>query len=156
MEFMELASSRFAAHALPTNAHVFNRPSWPWPHEAGQRSFADDGPDGKTVFLVDKFPGPGSPIKAALEQRGYTVIHAGSVSEALRLWSRLSARVDLFLADISLGRDHSVEELVRLLQAENSRLRVLFANDLEQPAETLLGPQGYPQQLVRIVDNCLA
>lgn len=123
---------------------------------ARQRSFADDAPCGKTVFLVDKFPGPGSPVKAALEQRGYTVVHAGSVSEALRLWSRLTARVDLFLADISLGRDPSIEQLVRLLRAGNPRLRVLFANDLEQPAGPLLAAHGYSQQLVGIVDNCLA
>jgi hypothetical protein len=83
------------------------------------------------------------------------VIHAESVDAALRTWACLQASVDLFLADISLGKDQSIEQLVKLLQAENPRLRVLYANDLEVAIAPLTVP-GYPTQLVRVVDNCLA
>ncbi len=106
--------------------------------------------------MVHESPCPGSPVKAALESRGYSVIHAASISDAIRLWVRLARRVDLFLAEISLGSDPRIEELVRSLQAKNPRMRVLFANDLEQPVESLRVDPGYPEQLVRIVDNCLA
>lgn len=108
----------------------------------------------KTIFLVHSSCKPFSPVKAALQERGYQVIFAESVAAALRIWEKLATRVDLFLADISLGRDHSVEQLVKLLQAENPRLRVLYANDLEQAAVPMAAPV-YPQQLVAVVDNCL-
>lgn len=93
-------------------------------------------------------------MKAALLERGYEVIHAESVEAALAAWARLAVRVDLFLADIALGRDHGVEQLVQLLQAENPRMRVLYANDLETGCP--LAGQSYPRQLVAVVENCLA
>lgn len=153
---MELVSRRFAAHALPNNPGLVRRPPWTWADAVDSRAYHSLSAAGKTIFLVHQAPSPGSPVKAALEERGYSVIHAASVSEALRLWVRFAGRVDLFLSDISLGSDPRIEELVRSLQAKNPRMRVLFANDLEQPAGALMVPQTYSQQLVSIVNNCLA
>ena len=109
----------------------------------------------KTVFLVHSCTRLQDPVKAALLERGYQVIHAESVEAALRIWARLAVPVDLFLADISLGKDQSIEQLVKLLQAENPRMRVLFANDLEEARGPIVAP-CYPRQLVTVVDNCLA
>ena len=95
-----------------------------------------------------------NPVKAALLERGYQVFDAESVEAALALWPKLTRPIHLFLADISLGKDEEVERLVKMLQAENPRLRVLYANDLEQP----IGPVAalsYPRQLVSVVDHCL-
>jgi CheY-like chemotaxis protein len=109
----------------------------------------------KTVFLVHSCTRLQDPVKAALLERGYHVVHAESVEAALRTWARLAVSVDLFLADISLGKDQNIEQLVKLLQAENPRMRVLFANDLEEARGPIVA-QCYPRQLVTVVDNCLA
>jgi DNA-binding response OmpR family regulator len=108
----------------------------------------------KTVFLLHSCGSLNDPVKAALLERGYQVVHAESVEAALRIWAHLPTPVDLFLADIRLGQDPGVEQLVRVLQAENSRMRVLYANDLE--GARMLASQAYPHQLVKVVDNCLA
>jgi CheY-like chemotaxis protein len=112
-------------------------------------------PSKKTIFFVQSCARVQNPVKAALVERGHQVIHAESVEAALRLWAKLAQPVHLFLADISLGKDQGIEQLVKLLQAENPRLRVLYANDLEHP----IGPvaaSSYPGQLVGVIDNCLA
>ena len=108
----------------------------------------------RTVFLVHSSLRAHSPVRTALQENGYHVIYAESVEAALRVWTELTVGVDLFLADISLGKDQGVERLVKLLQAENPRLRVLYANDLEEGAG-LISAQSYPQQLVAVVENCL-
>ncbi|MHC1769183.1 MAG: hypothetical protein AB9869_33695 [Verrucomicrobiia bacterium] len=153
---MELVSRRFAAQSLADNPGPIRRPPWTWADAVDSGVYSSVSVAGKTIFLVHQSPSPGSPLKAALEERGYSVIHGASVSEALRLWVRFAGRVHLFLADINLGSDPRIEELVRSLQARNPRMRVLFANDLEQPAGARMVPQAYSQQLVGIVDNCLA
>jgi ActR/RegA family two-component response regulator len=109
----------------------------------------------KTVFLVHSCTRLQDPVKAALLERGYHVVHAESVEAALQIWARLTVSIDLFLADISLGKDQGIEQLVKLLQAENPRMRVLFANELEAAAGPIVA-QCYPMQLVTVVDNCLA
>jgi CheY-like chemotaxis protein len=109
----------------------------------------------KTVFLVHGAGEPTSAVKAALVERGYHVVFAESAEAALHTWAQLAVPIDLFLADISLGKDQAIEQLVKLLQAENPRLRLLYANDLEQAGGPILS-QSYPKQLVTVVDNCLA
>ncbi len=108
----------------------------------------------KTIFLVHSSIQYSSPIKAALQDRGYAVVHADTAEAALQTWAKLSCRVDLFLADISLGKDQEVERLVKLLQAENPRMRVLYANDLEVTCPSMA--QTYFTQLAGVVENCLA
>lgn len=134
---MELFSTQTARFKAPARIHV-----------------PESRPD-KTIFLVHTEARPGSGVKAALQERGYQVIHADSVDAAHQTWAKLGNPVHLFLADITLGRDQSIERLVKLLQAENPRMRVLYANDLEQ-APHLIGAPSYAQQLVSVVDNCLA
>ena len=112
-------------------------------------------PANKTVFLVHRAGEPISAIKAALVDRGYRVILAESAEAAFQTWTNRVGPVDLFLADISLGRDQAAEQLVKLLQTENPRLRVLYANDLEEAGGPILA-QTYPRQLAAVVDNCLA
>lgn len=107
----------------------------------------------RTIFLVQQSSRLGNPVKTALVEKGYEVIHAESVEGALRIWASLARRVDLFLADISLGRDQGVERLVKLLQAENPRMRVLYANDLDATGPVVM--QTYPKQLVAVIENCL-
>jgi hypothetical protein len=113
-------------------------------------------PLNKTIFLVHSGGRVIDPVQAALLARGYRVVHAESVEAALRIWARLASAVDLFLADIHLGQDPRVEQLVKLLQAENPRMRVLYANDLEAEAHESIIAQRYSSQLVTVVDNCLA
>jgi hypothetical protein len=108
----------------------------------------------RTVFLVHRLFPAQSPVKVALQERGYEVVHAESVEEAWRIWAKLAIPIHLFLADISLGRDQAVERLLKLLQAENPRMRILFANDLEQATDPIAA-QSYPQQLLSVVENCL-
>jgi hypothetical protein len=108
----------------------------------------------KRIFLIHSTPRPTHPVRAALEQKGYEVISADSVDAALRMWVKFTKPVDLFLADIMLGKDPITEQLVKLLQAENPRMRVLYANDLDLAAPLVM--QRYPQQLIAVVDNCLA
>ena len=112
-------------------------------------------PAKRTILLVHRSSKATPPIKTALQEKGYEVIHADCIEAALQIWAKLATRVDLFLADIALGRDAAVEQLVKLLQAENPRLRVLYANDLDCSAGSI-GLQNYPHQLVTVVENCLA
>lgn len=109
----------------------------------------------RTIFLIQRTHRPASAIGAALQARGHELIHADSVEGALRVWTKLSAPVHLFLADTALERDHRVEELVKMLSAENPRMRVLYANDLEQSANPIANA-SYAQQLATVVENCLA
>ena len=113
------------------------------------------GLQGKTIFLIHNSSQRSNPVQALLQERGYRVTLAESVAAALQIWSQLTGRVDLFLADISLGRDHSVEQLVKFLHAENPRMRVLYANDLEGDSSPI-AVQRYAHQLVEVIDNCLA
>jgi CheY-like chemotaxis protein len=108
----------------------------------------------KTILLVQNSARAHNPVKAVLQERGYKIIHAESVEAALQVWAQLPIPVDLFLADLSLGKDQGVEQLVKLLQSENPRVRVLYANDLE-PSPGMLITHSYPQQIATVVDSCL-
>lgn len=145
-----------AAERWQTGLLYMERLSTPRPRfQVASPTSVPDWRAAKTIFLVQSAARPGSPVKAALLKRGYQVVHAESVDAALRTWVKLATPVDLFLADISLGRDPGIEQLVKFLQAENARMRVLYANDLDDVTGPLLA-QSYPEQLVTIIDNCLS
>lgn len=150
---MEQLSSRSALRAFVANRGLSQRPARDWRVLPNRPAAAAGTPATRTVFLFHS-SSLLTPVKAALEERGYRVIHAESIESAFGLWSKLTARIDLFLADISLGRDQEVEELVRLFQGENPRMRVLYANDLEETTRPVT--MSYSQQLAGIVENCLA
>jgi PleD family two-component response regulator len=109
----------------------------------------------KNLFLVYNSARSESPLKGILLDRGYHVTHAETAEAALRIWAKMTNSVDLFLADTSVEKDPGIEQLLKLLQAENPRLRVLYVNDLEQPTSSLAA-QSYSQQLAAVVDNCLS
>lgn len=105
----------------------------------------------KTIFYVQNGFRFACPIKGALEESGYDVIQAESLDAALAIWVRSVMSIDLFLADLSLQTDPGIERLAKLLQAENPRMRILYANGLDE-----LGSQNYPSQLAQVVQNCLS
>src|SRR5258706_372686 len=52
-----------------------------------------DPPARKSIFLIHNSGRLGSPMKAALLERGYQVIHAESVEAALQIWAKLAVPV---------------------------------------------------------------
>jgi len=108
----------------------------------------------KTIFLFQSNRRPTSPVKAALQDKGYRVIHAESIDAAHRIWAKSITPIDLFVADIRLQHAPGVQRLIQLFQAENSRLRVLYANDLEG-APGGIGAHDYPKQLIDMIEKSL-
>jgi CheY-like chemotaxis protein len=108
----------------------------------------------RSIFLFQDNSPFAAVVKAALDQAGYTVIHADTLEAALRLWAKSIMPVDLFLADRSLQRDPGLQRLTQLLQAENPHMRVLFVNNLERPGTT---PEllPYPQHVLDSVKRSL-
>ncbi len=110
--------------------------------------------EAKTIFLFQSNRRPTSPVKASLQEKGYRVIHVESIEAALRIWAKSITPIDLFVTDIRLQHAPGVQRLIQLFQAENSRLRVLYANDLEGPPGGV-GAHEYPKQLIGMIEKSL-
>jgi len=67
-------------------------------------------------------------LAEALRMLGYSVIEAGSGQEALELWQRQQARVELLFSDISLPGGLDGFQLADRLRQSRPGLPVIFAS----------------------------
>ena len=63
-----------------------------------------------------------------LEQCGYRVLEAGSGLEALEVWDRHPATIDLVLTDVVMPGGMSGRDLAVKLLAKHSKTRVVFTS----------------------------
>ena len=118
-----------------------------------------------TVLIADDEPLVLSVLRGVLESRGYRVLGALSAEQALSLYQRHAAPVQLLLADVVMPGMSGPELAERLLEQQPD-LRVLFIAgmpDSEQIRDHILRrgfdllPKPFlPSELLRKIDEVLA
>ena len=81
----------------------------------------------ETILLAEDQPEVRSIACAVLRRHGYTVLEAANGEEALAIVRRRTERIDLLLSDVVMPA-MSGPELARLVQAEQPKIRVLYAS----------------------------
>jgi DNA-binding NtrC family response regulator len=120
---------------------------------------------GEVVLLVEDEPTVREMARATLEDGGYRVIEAGDGREALNIWDRSSAEIDLVVTDMVMPNGVSGGALARKLQAHTPDLQVIctsgytpeyIARDLPANDRITFLPKPYlPNQLLQIIQRCL-
>jgi two-component system, cell cycle sensor histidine kinase and response regulator CckA len=83
---------------------------------------------GETIMVVEDETAVRELAAAALRKRGYEVLRASDGPEALRVWDRHNAPVDLVLTDMVMPSGMSGGELARALQARNPALKIIYTS----------------------------
>jgi PAS domain S-box-containing protein len=103
------------------------------PQASASASSADSGASavpvagaGEVVLVVEDEAIVRSTAKLTLEQAGYRVFDAADGREALVVWERCPARVDLLLTDMVMPNGLSGRDLAKELEARDPRLRTLY------------------------------
>jgi CheY-like chemotaxis protein len=66
--------------------------------------------------------------KMFLETHGYHVIEASNGPEALEVWQKSRAHIDLLLTDLVMPHGVSGQELARQLQEDRPELKVIYSS----------------------------
>jgi CheY-like chemotaxis protein len=96
---------------------------------------------GKTLLLVEDEPQVRESVRRLLELQGYTVLEAQSGEDALQLYDRNAAGIDLVITDVTMP-GISGYELVQQLRARAPGLRVLFMSGYADRATASNGGTG--------------
>ena len=103
----------------------------------------------ETVLLVEDEAPVRESLRRLLEWQGYTVLEADNAINALRLYDRNPAGIDLVLTDVTMP-GMSGHELVQQLRARRPELRVLFMSGYADRAlagsGSVLGGTGYVEK----------
>jgi len=120
---------------------------------------------GEVVLLVEDEPFVREMARSALENGGYRVIEAGDGREALNIWDRSSADIDLVVTDMVMPNGVSGGALARTLQAHTPDLHVICTSgytpeyierDLPSNDKITFLPKPYlPKRLLEVVRQCL-
>jgi len=121
--------------------------------------------EGEVVLLVEDEPTVREMTRATLEDGGYRVIEAGDGREALNIWDRSSANIDLVVTDMVMPNGVSGGALARTLQAHTPDLHVICTSgytpeyiDRDLPSNnriTFLAKPYLPSRLLEVVRHCL-
>jgi signal transduction histidine kinase/DNA-binding response OmpR family regulator len=116
----------------------------------------------ETIFLVEDDPVLREFVSEVLHQYQYQVIEAGSGVEALEVWERKGADVDLLLTDIVMPHGISGRELGHQLRKRKPGLKVIYTSGYNpemtdhQADRAAFLPKPYnPIQLAQIVRQSL-
>jgi len=109
------------------------------PAPAGVRRPAHHG--NETLLLVEDEPQVRDSVRRLLEAHGYAVLEAQNGDDALRLYDRHAAGIDLVLTDVTMP-GMSGYELVQQLRARAPGLRVLFMSGYADRATVSSGAVG--------------
>jgi two-component system cell cycle sensor histidine kinase/response regulator CckA len=109
------------------------------PAPAGVRRATQHGSE--TLLLVEDEPQVRDSVRRLLEAHGYSVLEAQNGYDALRLYDRHAARIDLVLTDVTMP-GMSGYELVQQLRARAPGLRVLFMSGYADRATVSNGAVG--------------
>ncbi len=120
---------------------------------------------GEVVLLVEDEPVVREMARTTLESGGYRVIEAGDGREALTIWDRSSADIDLVVTDMVMPNGVSGGALARTLQAHTPALHVICTSgytpeyiERDLPSNdkiTFLSKPYLPVRLLEIVHHCL-
>jgi CheY-like chemotaxis protein len=83
---------------------------------------------GETILVVEDEVAVRELACSALQKRGYQVLKAANGPEAVQLWDRRSAPINLLLTDMVMPCGMSGGELAKILQAKNPDLKVLYTS----------------------------
>ncbi len=121
--------------------------------------------DGEVVLLVEDEPIVREMARCTLEDGGYRVIEAGDGREALSIWDRSSAEIDLVVTDMVMPNGVSGGALARTLQAHTPDLHVICTSgytpeyiERDLPTNgniTFLAKPYLPNRLLETVRGCL-
>jgi two-component system cell cycle sensor histidine kinase/response regulator CckA len=121
---------------------------------------------GEVVLLVEDEPIVREMARTTLEKGGYRVIEAGDGREALTLWNRNSADIDLVITDMVMPNGVTGGSLARTLQAQSPDLCVICTSgytpeyiERDLPSNdriTFLAKPYLPNRLLEIVKRCLS
>jgi PAS domain S-box-containing protein len=120
---------------------------------------------GEVVLLVEDEPVVRGMARHTLEEGGYRVIEAEDGREALNIWDRRSADIDLVVTDMVMPNGVSGGTLARTLQARTPDLHVICTSgytpeyieqDLPSNDKITFLPKPYlPNRLLEVVRQCL-
>jgi two-component system, cell cycle sensor histidine kinase and response regulator CckA len=82
----------------------------------------------ETILLVEDEDTIRELAKLFLESHGYHVLDASNGPEALEIWKRDQARVDLLLTDLVMPHGVSGQALAQLLQSDRPNLKVIYSS----------------------------
>jgi PAS domain S-box-containing protein len=88
----------------------------------------DEHTGNATIFLVEDEPAVRKSIALVLRRRGYRVLEAGDGKEALALWEKHAAEIDLLYADLILPEGLSGQEMAEMLRKEKPALKVIISS----------------------------
>jgi CheY-like chemotaxis protein len=119
----------------------------------------------ETVLVVEDEEGVREFTVSVLRLYGYRVLQAHSGVDALEVWLRHSARIDLLLTDMVMPDDMSGPQLAARLRAEKPELPVVFASGYSQelanqvfaacPSAQFIHKPYQPRALAKIVREAL-
>jgi PAS domain S-box-containing protein len=121
--------------------------------------------DGEVVLLVEDEPIVREMARCTLVDGGYRVIEANDGREALNIWDRSSAEIDLVVTDMVMPNGVSGGALARTLQAHTPDLQVICTSgytpeyiERDLPSNgniTFLAKPYLPHRLLETVRRCL-
>ena len=119
----------------------------------------------ETIMVVEDEPDLLDLVVQVLEGRGYTVLGASSVKQALEQWSQRDRDIDLLLTDMTMPDGMTGCELAERLRIDAPNLRVIYSSghtvgvpgtELAHVDERQFLAKPYrPSKLLEIVRNCL-
>jgi two-component system cell cycle sensor histidine kinase/response regulator CckA len=119
----------------------------------------------ETILLVEDEPALRTLACRILQNYGYKVLTAASGAEALAVWREQMDGVDLLLTDMVMPGGISGRDLSEQMQAENSRLRVVYTTGYSPDAIesnfplregiNFLAKPYRPNLLAKVVRECL-
>lgn len=136
---------------------------------AQQNASGDNHPaepgKGETVLVVEDETAVCELACVSLQKRGYQVLKAANGPQAVEVWERNSANVNLLLTDMVMPSGMNGSELAKILQSRNPQLKVIYTSGyspeiLKKDSLFVQGinflPKPYdPQTLLKAVRTCL-
>jgi two-component system, cell cycle sensor histidine kinase and response regulator CckA len=119
----------------------------------------------ESILIVDDETALRGLMRGVLQHHGYHVFEAATAAEALALWEKNSAAIDMLVTDLVLPDGQGGGELARAMQNQKPLLRVVFTCgfNLESESEAAGFHEGLnflrkpfqPLALARTVRRCL-
>jgi PAS domain S-box-containing protein len=142
-------------------------PASPRPAASAEQAAAETKIRGgaETILLVEDEVALRALTKIILQRYGYRVLEAASGVEALEVWEKQGAPVDLLLTDMIMPDGVTGRELAKQLQARQPGLKVIYVSgyNMESEGTTFRLREGtvflqkpyHPQKLVQAVRDAL-
>jgi two-component SAPR family response regulator len=83
----------------------------------------------KTVVILDTESTSTHPMEPVLERRGFTVLRAGTVEEAVGFLKNAGVAVDLVIAEVPLSGSTSQTEAAEQIQRSSAEIPILLISD---------------------------